>query len=147
MPEVQIIMGKSGVGKSRTTRALTGAFNSGSLKIKNKDREVRDIFVQIRALQEVGINPEKFIREHDSDKYVLLNLWVNSGHGEPDGLEYIERFREHGWSIKDIIVLGRDFSDLPFSLPHDISIYSIPDSENKSANEIAHEIRERWEWL
>ena len=147
MPEVQIIMGDSQVGKSRTIRALTGVFKSIPSQIKTKDGKVIDVFVQIRALQEDGISPEEFIKEHDSDKYILLGLRVNGGHRNPHGLDYIEKLRSHGWNIKDIYVLGRELSDLPFSLPHDISAYSIKDSKSMPANEIACKIRERWGWL
>ena len=146
MPEVQIIMGDPQVGKSRTIRALTGVFKSSPSQIKTEDGRVIDAFVQIRALQEDVITPEEFIKKHDSDEYILLCLRINGGHRNPSGLEYIEKFRSHGWNIKDIYVLGRELSDLPFSLPHDISAYSIKDS-NIPANEIACKIRERWGWL
>lgn len=147
MPEVQIIMGDPQVRKSSTIRALTGAFKSSPSKIKTNDGRVIDVFVQIRALQEEGIGPEDFIRKHDSDEYILLCLRIKGGRRNPNGLEYIEKFRSHGWNIKDICVLGRELRDLPFRLPHDISAYSIKDSKSMPANEIACKIRERWEWL
>ena len=146
MSEVQIIMGDSKVRKSSTIRALTGVFRSSRPQIKTTDGLVINVFVQIRALQEVAITPEEFIKKHDSEEYILLGLRINGGHRNPSGLEYIEKFRSHGWNIKDIYVLGRELSDLPFSLPHDISAYSIKDS-NIPANEIACKIRERWGWL
>ncbi|MGB2841412.1 MAG: hypothetical protein WBC40_02860, partial [Halobacteriota archaeon] len=131
--------------KRRLSKSWSLRIGFSGCSLYNSESQVIKVFVQIRALQEDGISPEEFIKEHDCDEYILLCLRIKGGHRNPDGLKYIEKFRSHGWNIKDICVLGKELRDLP--LPHDISAYPIKDSKSMPANEIAYEIRERWGWL
>ena len=146
MPEVWIIMGDAQVGKSSAIRALTGAFKSDYTNVQTAHGRLTNIFVQIRSLQENRISPERFIKDHRNDQYILLSLRINQAGGYPNGLSYIREFNRNGWVIKGIAVLGTNI--LPYNLPQGLpNPLFIPNSQNTPANEVAYRIRQVWNWL
>jgi len=145
-PDVWVIMGHAAVGKSSTIRALTGVWRLGKTNVQTVQGTLNDIFIQVRSLQEKGIKPSDFIIVHNSDRYILLSLRINSRTQYPNGLRYIQAFINNNWRIREIIVLGTNV--LPYNLPRSIPTpMFIPNSKNTPANQIAHQIRGIWNWL
>lgn len=140
-PEIWVIMGRAAVGKSSTIRALTGAYNSRNIRVQTI-QGILDIFVQVRSLQEIGVNPVTFIHAHLNDRYILLSLRSNSLAQFPNGLVYLRAFINSNWIIKGIVVLD---NTLPYTLPPTLS----PSYINNSIpiNHIARKIRCIWEWI
>ena len=148
MPDVYVIMGDRNAKKSATIRALTGAFRKGLYQVATQNAGVIDIFVQISSLQESRIPPQAFIQQvqRGNYQYVLVSLWISQGNGRPNGLTYIHSFLNAGWNIQAIVVLGTNV--LPYNLPRRIPNPNfIPNSQNLPANQIASQIRGRWQWL
>jgi len=145
-PEVWIIMGDSNTKKSATIRALTGAFRKNHYDISTTKGILRNVYIEIRSLQEAKIEPKEFISKHNNDKFILLSLWINSSNRYPDGIDYINEFIRNRWIIKEIVVLGRNQNNMPYKLPTNVSVRYIPNT-NIPANKIAHEIRNWWNWL
>lgn len=149
MSDVWIIMGNTRTKKSATIRALTGAFKKGYYDIATNSGVIR-MYVQISALQESKITPKNFISSHRNDKHILLSLWIDQYKYKnkiyPNGGDYINEFIRNGWNIREIVVLGTN--SLPYTLPNKApNLFYIPNSIKLPANEIAHEIRQRWGWL
>ena len=147
-PEIFVIMGRVGIGKSSTIRALTGLFHGGKTDVQTVQGTLKNIYVEIRSLQEKGILPSKFISDHNNDTYILLSLRIDSFKGYPNGLTYLQAFINNNWQVKEITILGN--SPLPYSLPPGIPTpLHIPTSTQARipANQIAHQIRNVWNWL
>lgn len=148
MPNVFVVLGGTGVRKSFTIRALTGAYNRDVYDVGHQNGTVLNVFVQISALQESRINPQQFINEINTNVYqnVLVGLWIDQSRGQPNGLSYINDFIQAGWNIQNIVVLGT--SQLPYPLPASLSTPTyINNSSNMPANSIASQIRPLWSWL
>jgi len=145
-PEVWIIMGNRAVGKSTAIRALTGIYQSKKTDVKTLEDVLECIFVHVRSLQEKKIQPSSFINDHNNNRYVLLSLRVDKIGNFPKGLEYIQKFINNNWDIRKIVVLGTN--NLPYTLPGELPApIFITNSNDIPANQVAHEIREDWNWL
>lgn len=138
-------MGEGGTGKSTTTRALTGIYRSSHKDVETNQGTLRNVFVQIRSLQEINATPQQFVSEYSNEQFILVSLRVGHPNTTNNGLDYVHHFVNMGWDIRKIVVLNRN--NLPFSLPTSIQtpLY-IPNSKNLPANQIAHLIRNNWNW-
>ena len=146
MPDMYLIMGDRDVRKSSTIRALTGAPRKNVYEVATAEGNI-DVFVQLSSLQESEIEPEEFIDEVGGYLHVLISLWIRQRNEQlPDGLTYIRHFLDAGWNIRQVVVLGAE--ELPYELPLAVeNVHYIPDAENMPTNQIAHQIREWWQWL
>lgn len=145
MPNLYVVMGNSNVGKSRTIRALTGVYRSSICPVALHQGDTVEIFVQVPALQESRISPRQFTAGYSNYENILLALWIRTGQGCLDGQTYLREFQRAGWNVTDIIVLSTNaFRHTVPGLPEP---YPIPNSRRMPANQIAHEIRDRWQWL
>lgn len=144
-PNVYILIGDSNTKKSSTVRALTGAYKKGKWQIETRNG-MADFYIQISALQESQISPKEFIRTIRSSgrRNLLLTLRIQRFRSQPDALGYMKQFKDAGWRIRDIIVLGAKRTELPFSLPFNCDC--IVKSRKMTANSIANDIRHRWKW-
>lgn len=145
-PEIWIIIGKGSVGKSTAIRALTGAARVCITNVQTHQGTLRDVFVQIRSLQEKKITPSAFIRAHKNDRFILLSLRIDALGIYPNGITYIQDFIKNNWIIREIVVLGTN--TLPYTLPRGLPtpLY-IPNSRHIPANQVASQIRGVWNWL
>ncbi len=148
MPNIFIILGGRNTRKSSTIRALTGVSRENIYQVAIQ-RGIIDVFVKISSLQESKISPEDFISEVNQNRYqnVLVSLWIARSGQQPDGNVYIQNFLRTGWNIREIVVLGRDslpYNNLPQGLPEPRFILN---SREMPVNQIASQIRERWQWL
>jgi len=97
------------------------------------------------------VSPKAFINNHQHDRYVLLSLWIRSrstrtGTQFPNGHIYIQEFINNNWTINEVVVLGTN--TLPYNLPQGSPTpMFIANSINIPANQIAHQIRNSWNWL
>ena len=148
--DVYIIMGDPNTKKSATVRALTGIYNKNVWEIETVGGSAFRMFIQVSSLQESGILPGDFVTSIGSISgitAVLVTLWIdrNPYNGCPDGRTYISQFLGAGWTIREIVVLGR--GSLPYSLPAGSPPPLHISNISRPANAIAHDIRNRWEWL
>ena len=60
-PEIWIVLGYPGAGKSTAIRALTGAFSKTHQSVDTVGGILEDMFIHIRSIQEVSMMPEDFI--------------------------------------------------------------------------------------
>jgi hypothetical protein len=147
MPNVFVVLGDPDTRKSATIRALTGAYRRRGWEVATQAGNL-DIFVQISSLQESRIAPQNFVTQNENWTNILVCLWVSSGNGQPDGLQYIRTFINNGWTISQIVVLGAGANNLPYRLPTGLpNPLFIPNSGATPANQIAHQIRGQWGWL
>jgi len=145
MPNVFVVLGGRDTRKSTTIRALTGARIRREWQVATQNGNIK-IFVQISALQESKIEPQRFIQETARYPNILVCLWISRGNRQPNGLEYIQAFIKKRWPISQIVVLG--VRSLPYDLPGSLpNPYFIDNSKEIPANQIAHQIRRRWRWL
>ena len=147
MPNVFIIIGNRGHGKSRTIRALTGTYQGNRYHdVATRNNNI-NIYVQSSALQESNISPQQFINDHADDSYILVTLWIRESRTQPNGQVYIQHFHQANWNISHIVVF--DGNPLPYSLPPNlpqpVNIQNY--SPNMPSNEIANQIRNQWNWL
>lgn len=148
MPDIFVVIGDANSRKSYTIRALTGAYNKGFYDIGLQNNNILNVYVHISSLQESRISPQQFVTDLNTVgySYVLVSLWIRSGHGQPDGLTYLNAFISAGWNVQDIVVLGTP--QLPYALPTSVPTPAfIPNSVGLPANNIASQIRGTWNWL
>lgn len=146
-PDIWIIMGHGDIGKSSTIRALTGVPRRKHTEIETVQGVMNRVWVEIRSLQENKISPTKFRRDHNNDRYILVNLRIDTYGIYPNGLAYLQDFINNNWQIRGISVLGSN--PLPYSLPSGIPTpLHIPTTIHARipANEMAHRIRNVWNW-
>jgi hypothetical protein len=77
---------------------------------------------------------------------VLLALRANSINNLPDYYDYLDDFVNAGWTISGISVLGNNnlHRGLPISTIN--PLYEL-NSKKTPSNEIAHRLRNAWNWL
>ncbi len=160
MPNVYAILGDSNTRKSSTVRALTGVMkqdNAWKVAMPSPTGNI-DVYVQIKALQEEGVNAQelvdkvvsvnRFRAEHGQHPVndILIPLRISAVNGFADGTVYLQHFALAGWNIHQIVVLGTTtlLSPLPAGAP---APNQIPYSASMPANQIASLIRGWWSWL
>jgi hypothetical protein len=159
MPDVYAILGESNTRKSSTVRALTGVPSehyAWTVATPTSPTGSINVYVQIMALQESGIDPEDFIKKiiridkeqirggYPSVNKIFIPLRISAFNKCPEGAVYLQDFKKAGWNIQPIVVLGA--AALPPALPR-VPTHPIPGSASMPANEIASEIRPLWNWL
>jgi len=152
MPECYIIMGENNTKKSSTVRALTGARVRAVYDVSTRNNGQIKIFVQISALQEADIPPNKFIEIINAEKcdYILTSLRINETGGHPKGYEYIKQFLNEGWNIVSVVILNKKQvpKGYPRGAPRPILIKNtgIELANSIPANKIGSILRKRWKW-
>ena len=158
MPNVYAILGEANARKSSTVRALTGVtmqYNPWTVATTPPTGNI-DIYVEIRALQELNIQPQEFvdkiagldrlfIKQGHTVNNILIPLRISAFNGCPDGAAYLQHFASVGWNIRPSVVLGT--AALPIGLPARVPAHLIPGSASMPANQIASNIRSWWHWL
>lgn len=112
MPNVFVVVGNVGTGKSSIIRALTGVWSSKSVRVAKVEGQSIEVYVQVRSLQEVKVTPDDFIRNHANDDNILVALRSNGG-AFPDAAEYIRLFAASGWTVTRVMDLPANNRSLP----------------------------------
>ena len=157
MGNVYILLGSTRVRKSASIRALTGfARNSRNnlrpISVKLENGDVIKVCVFSQSPQEANISVQKFAQKVANigpDWNILIALQIDER-----AVEYIRAIPESNRHSIYIALLG--MTEIPENIQRqfveselDINILrpGIENSANMPANEIAHIIRERWNWL
>lgn len=149
MPNLFIIIGEHGTGKSSLIRCLTGVGQRSLIPQLQIGHVSRNLYVQIRSLQEARIDSATFIAEMGqlSPYDILLSLRVNSLGAYPDGVRYIEDFiQTPGWSVSRIVRLGQTPLNrpLPAGVPAPMAMNP---AGHTPKNKVAADVRNAWNWI
>jgi hypothetical protein len=133
-----MIIGDPNVKKSSTARALSGAYRKGKYKIGTASG-VLSFYVQISALQESEISPNDFIQliNQIGVPNVLVTLRIDPANGQPDWQTYVREFAAAGWIVRSTVALDRQVPNATITILNSITM---------AANDIAHQLRRRWQW-
>ncbi|MBI5887764.1 MAG: hypothetical protein HZB82_03520 [Deltaproteobacteria bacterium] len=144
--DVYLIMGAAKTRKSATIRCLTGLGSRQVCDIQLLQGNKIDIFTHIRALQEQGIAPDKFIADikKESHTNLLIPLRIKKANRCPDGDEYIMKFQKTGWNIMPIFVLGTQSNASLSAL--NLNIQFIATSAQNPNNHNANIVKKTWGW-
>ena len=145
-PEIWIVLGYPGAGKSTAIRALTGAFSKTHQSVDTVGGILEDMFIHIRSIQEVSMMPEDFIETYKDERYILTSLRVEGHSRYPNGSEYIHAFIEAGWKINHLAILNKSDENMDFPSGSHISI-SVSDSDTIPPNRLANHLRVLWRWI
>jgi energy-coupling factor transporter ATP-binding protein EcfA2 len=145
-PEIWVVLGYPGSGKSTAIRALTGAFSKTHMSVDISGGTLEDMFVHIRSIQEVGMMPDDFIDAYKDERYILTSLRVEGQSRYPNGSEYIQAFIEAGWRINHLAILNRADENMDFPGGSQMSI-SVSNSDTIPPNRLANHLRVLWKWI
>ncbi len=152
MPSIYIIMGNQNKRKSSIIRCLTGTPRKKKIKLKTISSYI-DIYVTISSLQEANIQPTDFITLVNENNYdnVLCCLWIrdkitDNNVSYPNGVSYINKFLNAGWSIEFVDVLGIEADQELIDQLGEIHCEFHPRSAENPSNQTAAEIRSNWGW-
>jgi hypothetical protein len=111
-----------------------------------------DVFLQLSSLQEAWILPQEFITDMTKagHSHILVTLWVSQcmhdGQLYPPGTKYLEDFANAGWTLSEIVVLGQTSLAPPLHATA-TAPYFVSNSTGTPMNQIASQVRSRWNWL
>ncbi|MGG1400174.1 hypothetical protein ABE288_20480 [Bacillus salipaludis] len=151
MTNLYVIIGEQNTRKSSTVRALSGFHQRGSNQTKPHyialtNGNTEDFYIEPTSLQEKRINSKDLINKAKHYNNALICLRENSFNNLPDYYSYLNDFITAGWNIKGLAVLGA--SNLQKGIPiSSISPIYETNTINIASNEIAHRIRNSWNWL
>lgn len=157
---VYIILGEANMKKSSVIRCLSGIHNQGVYKIKHMNGNIQDTFIMVSSLQETGkgFTPSEFeeyvtnkikIKKHYDDILICLRI---KEYFNPRGKrslqkaeEYINHFSNIGWNIIKIVELKDSNKIIPIG--NMSSTLIIKDTKQKTANDIASNVRNHFNWI
>ena len=143
--ELFVILGNHKTGKSITIRGLTSMFRKGKCIIETDNGNI-DIYVLISALQEAGLAIDKAVEVLGEHERLLIPLHISGGSIYPGALEYIQAFRNAGFTVSQLVALGNNqdaVGNIQKAFPQTMSIDTFKDMPN---NHAASQIREAWGW-
>ena len=146
--ELFIVLGNSQTGKSVTIRGLTGMWKKGKCKIETNNGVI-DIYVFIRALQEVRLTPDDAVKELREHKRLLIPLRILGGRICPGALEYIQAFINEDFTVSQLVALGDnqdDFEEIRDKYPQLQYIHTLKKIKDMPNNHAACQIRDAWDW-
>jgi hypothetical protein len=113
--DAYILIGNANTRKSSVLRSLSGCFNRSvrEIQLQSSRRPVR-FYARVGALQATRTTVEEFVQEvaRSRCEAVLFCLAPTAQHTDlmdyPGAEDYVTAFRERGWRIKGVAVLGQD---------------------------------------
>jgi hypothetical protein len=113
--DAYILIGNTNTRKASVLRSLSGCFNRSvrEIQLQSGRRPVR-FYARVGALQATRTSVDDFVQEvaRSRCEAVLFCLTPTAQHTDlmdyPDAQAYVAAFREHGWRIKGVAVLGQD---------------------------------------
>jgi hypothetical protein len=115
-----VVIGEAQTRKSTLVRCLTGCASRGVRQILTRDGDELVLYARVLALQESGTSAQDFIAEARASgcKQTLFCLWPGQkqsrGKSYPSADTHIREFRQAGWQIHRIAVLGEPAISLPW---------------------------------
>ena len=113
--DAYILIGNANTRKTSVVRSLTGCFNRSvrDIQLQTGKRPMR-FYARVGALQSTRTTIEEFVQEvaRARCEAVIFCLSPNAHKTDlleyPDAQTYVAAFRERGWHIKGVAVLGQD---------------------------------------
>ena len=147
--DLYLIIGNSNTRKASLLRSLTGCFN----------RSVRDIqmqgirapvrcYARVGALQDSSTTAADLIAETARARCqavvccLLPSAQHRRGFEQPDARSYVAQWREVGWRIKAVAVLGQDGGGV-----RAFNLRQYPQAPTAPINETARAVRAQFGWL
>lgn len=147
--DIYILIGNPNTRKSSVIRGLTGCFN----------RSVRDVlptgakaalrlYARAGALQETRTRPEDFRVEVERARCAaVLCCLAPSAHPNhpglyPDAQAYLARFKEDGWRVRSIAVLGQNAGGV-----RSTNLLQLPLAPTAPINVTVHAVRTHFGWV
>lgn len=151
MPNLYVIIGEQNTRKSSTIRALSGFYRRDKNLTKPHyitftNGNVEDFYIDPTSLQEKKISSQKLINDALNYNNVLICLREHPFNNLPDYYSYLNDFMNAGWNLVGITVLGTNnlHKGIPIS---NVSPLFEQNSITMPSNQIAHRIRNSWNWL
>lgn len=117
--DVYLIIGNPNTRKSSVVRSLTGCFNRSVRDIQLKGgRTALRLYARARALQDTRTTASEFVAEAEASRCaaVLCCLWPSAHPNNPvqcpDAQAYLALFKQAGWRIRSVAVLGQNRGEL-----------------------------------
>jgi hypothetical protein len=147
--DAYLIIGNSNTRKASLVRSLTGCFN----------RSVRDILIQgarapircyarVGALQDTSTTVDDFIAEATRARCqaviccLLPSALYKNGYDQVDAQTYATGFRDAGWHISAVAVLGQNGGDVRAP-----NLRQYPQAPTAPINVTAREVRAQFGWM
>ncbi|HCH5095915.1 hypothetical protein NDJ85_22635 [Vibrio parahaemolyticus] len=156
MKKLHIVIGDSDTRKSSLIRALTGAGQGQSrkdLEVEKANGTISTIHVMQSALQE-NYKPQlpqqyiNFVNQHSTDEFLFslrVTNVVANGVTYPDAIDYIHQFKQAGFSIASVALLGHSANKL--NLSQCGNVVQQPQSHGTPTNKTASQVRQTWGWV
>jgi hypothetical protein len=146
--DLYVVVGNSNTRRASVVRSLTGCFN----------RSLRDIqplapgkplrmYARVGALQETKTTPQDFIAEATKTRCDAVLCCLSASHypggdnGYPDAQAYLLAFKEAGWRVQAVAVLGQNSGGI--KSPH---MRQFPQATTAPINVTAQEVRALFGW-
>jgi len=146
--DVYAIVGNPHTRKASVVRSLTGCFNRSLRDIELvSGGPALKVYARAGALQEARTPPDAFVAEASARRceavLVCLSPSASLLHPAelPDAHTYLEQFRDAGWLVKSIAVLGQNAGDL-----RSPALRQFPYAPTVPINVTAHAVRTHFGW-
>ena len=146
--DAYVIVGRPNTRKSTIMRSLTGIHNRGRRDIALLDGMRIEVYARVSSLQESRTTPSEFVREVSQQRCdaVAFCLWPDanfqSPNDFPDAHSYLRMFRDAGWNIVRVAVLGQAVSE-----PSYPNVEFFPTSQSAPVNQTAQGVRRHFGWF
>lgn len=146
--DAYLVIGNPNTRRASVIRCLSGCFNRSVRDILTEDasRPLK-LYARVGALQETRTSAEDFIAEAgrtrcDAVLACLSASALRGGGGDfPDAQAYLQAFRDAGWRIRAIAVLGQNTGGLRG--PH---VRQFASAGTQPLNLTAAEVRSLFRW-
>lgn len=149
MVEAHVLIGNPHTRKATLMRCLTGCFNRSVRDIALQGGGQIRLYVRVAALQDSRTEPAAFIDEvaRSRCQHIAFSLWPE-GHPHdserlPGAQAYLNAFREAGWTIGKVALLGAH----PLRLDLKRGVAPFPNVLHQPVNASAQLVRQHFGWL
>lgn len=146
--DAYIVIGNPNTRKSSLIRSLTGCFNRSRRDIELVNGKQIRLYARVGSLQATKTTAEDFIVEAEAAKCdaVICCLASTSSPLDasryPSADSYLAIFKEHGWKLRAIAVLGQNTGGI-----RSLNMRQFTQSGTSPINATAHAVRKHFGWL
>ena len=146
--DAYVIIGEPNARKSSVLRSLTGCYRRNVKDIRLSNGKQIRIYARSTSLQEIPKTAQEFIAETNkrgcSSVIFCLRSQANPENSVkyPDASAYLFSFKEAGWNIVKVAVLGTDTASPPYPQQK-----FFPNSTKDPINQTAKAVRSHFEWI
>lgn len=146
--DLYLVVGNAHTRRASVIRCLTGCFNRSVRDIvRRRDDRAMKLYARVGALQETRTSPGAFVAEVQAVpcEAVLCCLAGSAPAGAaadyPDAAGYVEWFRQAGWRVRAIAVLGQNAGNLKSP-----ALRHFPHAGTSPINLTAGDVRAFFDW-